>query len=35
LSQVVPAGSFTRTPFCTGLRPPDIMTPGIGRSERS
>ena len=28
LSQVTPAGSFTRTPPCTGFLPPDIMTPG-------
>ena len=30
LSQVTPAGNFTRTPPCTGFLPPDIMTPGIG-----
>jgi len=34
-SQVTPGGSFTRTPACTGLRPPDIRTPGTARSERS
>jgi hypothetical protein len=35
LSQVTPAGSLTRTPPCTGLRLPDIMTPAIGWSARS
>ena len=34
-SHVVSAGSLTRTPSCTGLRPPDIITPCIGRSDRS
>ena len=34
-SHVVPCGSLTRTPPCTGLRPPDIITAGMGWSARS
>jgi hypothetical protein len=34
LSQVWPGGSLTRTPPCTGLRPPDIITPARDRPVR-
>jgi hypothetical protein len=34
-SQLTSAGSLTRTLPCTGLRPPDIRWPAIGRLARS